>query len=83
MDNWEDRKSRSDPLHATALSRVTVGSLRDLGYVVDMAAAEAFVLPNLLQFAEKGLAAHAGASGEHAHALPIIPITLPEGSMQV
>ena len=65
------------------LSRVTVGSLRDLGYVVDMAAAEPFVLPNLLQFAEKGLAAHAGASGEHAHALPIIPITLPEGSMQV
>ncbi len=65
------------------LSRVTVGSLRDLGYVVDMAAAEPFVLPNLLQFAEKGLAPHAGATGEHAHALPIIPITLPEGSMQV
>ncbi len=64
------------------LSRVTAGSLQDLGYVVNMAAAEAYALPNLLQFAERGLAAaHLHAGDELAHAMPIIPITLPDGSM--
>ncbi len=44
--------------------------------------ADAYALPNLLQFAERGLAAHLHDEHEHAHAMPIIPITLPEGSLQ-
>jgi len=63
------------------LSRVTAGSLKDLGYVVDLTAAEAYVLPNLLLMAESGLSR--GAEQEHAHALPVIPITLPDDSMSI
>ena len=63
------------------LSRVTAGSLQDLGYVVDMTAAEPYALPNLLRAAEKGLAPHLEDGGEHAHALPIIPFTLPDSSL--
>lgn len=61
------------------LSRVTVASLQDLGYVVDLAAAEPYALPNLMHLAEAGLmAAHA----EHAHALPIFaPAVLPDASL--
>jgi hypothetical protein len=36
------------------LSRVTVASLKDLGYKVDMTAAEAYALPNLQAIAESG-----------------------------
>src|SRR5262249_428940 len=37
------------------LSRMTAGSLQDLGYVVDMNAAEHYTLPNHLALAEAGL----------------------------
>ena len=63
------------------LSRVTAGSLKDLGYVVDLTAAESYVLPNLLLMAESGLSR--GAEQEHAHLLPVIPITLPDDSMSI
>jgi hypothetical protein len=66
------------------LSKVTVASLKDLGYVVNMNAAEPYALPNLLKFAERGiLAAHADGSHERAHALPVIPMTLPKNSLRV
>jgi hypothetical protein len=65
------------------LSRVTAASLKDLGYVVNMSAAEAYTLPNLQALAEAGLMmAHIGA--ERAHALPILaPKVLPDESLAV
>lgn len=64
------------------LSRLTVASLQDMGYVVDMAAAETYALPNLLQMAEAGmlLAEH---DPNHGHALPIFaPKVLPDSALQ-
>jgi hypothetical protein len=64
------------------ISRVTAGSLGDLGYVVDMDAAEAYDLPNLLLLAESGsLVAHE-APIDVGMVLPSIPIELPEDSLQ-
>ena len=63
------------------LSRLTVASLQDMGYVVDMNAAEPFVLPNLMAMAESGLLASL-SEDTHAHALPIFaPKVLPDDSM--
>ncbi|RCR69575.1 peptidase [Larkinella punicea] len=64
------------------LSRVTVGSLKDMGYVVDMNAAEAYTLPNLLQLAESGELIAAEDSLELGTMLSIIPTVLPEDSLQ-
>ncbi|HEX9270914.1 MAG TPA: leishmanolysin-related zinc metalloendopeptidase [Candidatus Binatia bacterium] len=64
------------------LSKLTAANLKDLGYVVDMNAAEAYTLPNLLQMAERGLLA-AGDETIHAHTLPVIPMTLPNDSLAV
>jgi hypothetical protein len=65
------------------LSKMTAASLKDLGYVVDMSAAEPYALPNLQALAEAGLMmAHIGE--EHAHALPILsPKVLPDESLAV
>jgi len=56
---------------------MTVASLKDLGYVVDMTKAEPYSLPNHLRLAEGGLLAAA-----HVHAdglvLPTVPMILPE-----
>jgi Leishmanolysin len=67
------------------MSRLTVASLKDLGYVVDMSAAEPYALPNLQHLAERGLmAARGGREHEHAHALPIFaPKTLPDESLNI
>jgi hypothetical protein len=62
------------------LSKMTVASLKDMGYVVDLNAAEPYTLPNLLQLAEAGELA---AEEDHPHTLPIIPLTLPEESLEV
>jgi hypothetical protein len=52
------------------LSKLTVASLQDLGYTVDLTAAEPYNLPNLMALAEAG--SLASLHGEpHAHALPI------------
>jgi hypothetical protein len=65
------------------LSKLTAASLKDMGYVVNMNAAEAYSLPNLQALAESGLMlAHLGE--EHAHALPILaPKVLPDESLAV
>jgi hypothetical protein len=63
------------------MSRMTVASLQDLGYVVDLNAAEAFGLPNLLQLAEGGMLV-AAETLQRGTMLPSIPIVLPEGSLQ-
>jgi predicted Zn-dependent protease len=64
------------------LSRMTVASLQDLGYVVDLNAAEPYSLPNLLVLAEAGLLAAPVASAARGIVLPNIPILLPETSLQ-
>ena len=61
------------------LSRVTVASLKDLGYVVDLTKAEPYVLPNLLRLAEEGLLVAAHDHG--AMVIPTVPMILPEGSI--
>ena len=64
------------------LSRVTAASLGDLGYEVDIDAAEPYALPDLLRLAEMGaLVAHT-APIDHGQVLPVIPQTLPPESLQ-
>jgi hypothetical protein len=64
------------------LSRMTVASLSDLGYQVDLDAAEPYVLPNLLALAEAGaLVAHI-APLDAGMVLPVIPMVLPADSLQ-
>jgi hypothetical protein len=63
------------------LSRMTAASLQDLGYKVNLSAAEAYTLPNLQLMAEKGLLM---ASRVHRHTLPIFsPKVLPDDSLVV
>ena len=65
------------------LSRLTVASLQDLGYVVDLNAAEAYMLPDLHAIAERGLLL-AEDDAEHLHTLPIFaPKVLPDSSLDV
>ena len=64
------------------LSRLTVASLADCGYVVDMNAAEPYTLPNLVELAEGGLLTTHVAPIDAGIMLPHIPIVLPEGSVQ-
>lgn len=64
------------------ISRVTVGSLQDMGYVVDMDAAEPYELPNLLSLAEEGLLVPHEAPIDVGIMLPNIPEVLPEDSLQ-
>jgi hypothetical protein len=64
------------------LSRMTAASLGDLGYQVDIDAAEPYALPNLLELAEAGaLVAHA-APVDNGMVLPTIPITVPADSLR-
>ncbi len=64
------------------LSRLTAASLRDLGYVIDLAKAEKYILPHLMALAEKGaLIAHTAPVNE-GMMLPSIPIVLPKSSLQ-
>jgi hypothetical protein len=58
------------------LSRVTVASLGDLGYTVDLTAAEPYELPDLMELAEQGeLVPHAAPLGV-GFVLPFIPQVL-------
>ena len=59
------------------LSRMTAASLGDLGYKVDLAAAEPYVLPNLMELAEAGSLVPHAAPIDEGVMLPVIPITLP------
>lgn len=59
------------------ISRVTVASLADIGYEVNMDAAEAFELQNLFELAEGGLLTPHVAPIDGGIMLPIIPIVLP------
>jgi len=63
------------------LSRMTIGSLQDLGYVVDMNAAEPYSLPNLLALAESGKLLSGQGFLKSGIMLPNIPLMLPEDSL--
>jgi len=61
------------------MSRLTVASLKDLGYVVDLTKAEPYALPNLLQMAED-----ATLAAPHDHGglvIPTVPMELPDESL--
>jgi hypothetical protein len=63
------------------LSRVTVASLGDLGYQVDLEAAESFELPNLMALAASGsLMAHT-APLDDGIVLTNIPVVLPDDAL--
>jgi hypothetical protein len=61
------------------LSRMTAASLADIGYVVDLNAAEAYKLPDHLLMAEAAVVATPAVEGV---ILPIIPTIAPEESLQ-
>jgi leishmanolysin len=64
------------------LSRVTVASLEDIGYLVDINAAEPYTLPNLLEAAELGLLVpHLSAPHAQGMVLPRLPTVLPDDSL--
>lgn len=63
------------------MSRLTVASMGDLGYKVNLAAAEPYALPNLMQLAEAGLLA--ASAHPEGIMLPDIPIVLPDESLTV
>lgn len=64
------------------ISRTTLGSLQDTGYIVDMNAAEPYNLPNLLKLAEEGLLIAHEAPINVGVMLTNIPIVLPEDSLR-
>lgn len=64
------------------ISAMTVASLQDLGYEVDVNAAEPYSLPNLLALAEGGFLIAGDPAMTTGIVLPNIPIVLPESSMQ-
>jgi hypothetical protein len=64
------------------LSRLTVASLRDLGYAVNLDAAEPYALPDLLMLAEAGAVATRARPIDEAVVLPYIPVTLPSESLR-
>ena len=69
----------SAPGTKNPLSRVTAASLQDLGYKVDMAAADPYALPDLVALAESGMRA---LQSPHLHTLPIFnPKILPDSAM--
>ena len=70
--------SRGNPI-----SRVTVGSLQDVGYVVDLNAAEPYGLPTLLELNEFGLSSALRADDHGGHGTMFIPDqdVLPEDSL--
>ena len=65
------------------LSRMTAASLGDLGYQVDIDAAEPYTLPDLLELAETGALVEHTAPLDDGLVLPVIPLTLPLEALDV
>jgi hypothetical protein len=59
------------------LSRLTVASLLDMGYEVDLSKAEPYKLPDLFAVAAAG----ATTTHDSPHALPVIPILMPDSAL--
>ena len=64
------------------ISRVTVASLGDLGYQVDLDSAEPYTLPDLRELAEAGSLVSHGAPIDLGTMLPTIPHTLPANALR-
>lgn len=64
------------------LSRLTVASLRDLGYTIDLTKGETYTLPNLMSLAESGMLLRRDDEPPHGIVLPSIPIVLPDESLR-
>jgi hypothetical protein len=64
------------------ISRMTVASLGDLGYTVDIDAAEPYELPNHLSLAEEGLVIPHTAPINVGIMLPTVPLVMPEENLQ-
>ena len=83
--HWRDTVFRNELMTGfvggapNPLSRLTVASLKDLGYVVDLKKAEAYTLPDLLRLAEGGLLVTGHDQG--GMVIPTVPMTLPETSL--
>jgi Leishmanolysin len=86
--HWREAIFRNElmsPIIAAAgnpMSRMTVASLGDLGYQVDLAEAEAYTLPDLFALAEAGEFMQPGPLADEGIMLPIIPFVLPPESLQ-
>ncbi|MFD0280028.1 leishmanolysin-related zinc metalloendopeptidase [Kitasatospora sp. NPDC127111] len=65
------------------LSRLTVASLQDLGYVVDLAAADPYRLPDHLELLESGALRARNAPIDIGVMLPTVPDILPPDSLRV
>lgn len=65
------------------MSRVTVASLGDIGYQVDIDAAEPYRLPNLMELAEEGLLVAHEAPIDAGLMLPVVPFVLPADSLDL
>jgi hypothetical protein len=82
--HWRERVFRNELMTSVItgarrpLSRLTVASLADLGYQVDLDAAERFALPRPAALAEAPAPAARRAPAATGIVLPIIPIVLPE-----
>ncbi len=63
------------------MSRLTIASLQDMGYQVNLAAAQPYELPDHLQMAEAGILAEHAAMNRGI-VLPRIPMTLPDESLE-
>jgi Leishmanolysin len=85
--HWRESVFRNELMTGTIsgannpLSALTVASLQDLGYVVDVNAAEPYNLPNLLALAVGGFLL-SDETEESGIVLPNLPLVLPEDSLQ-
>lgn len=84
--HWREEIFRSELMSgfiSTAgnpLSRLTAASLSDLGYNVQLEAAEAYALPDLIESFELGVSALRSGVDMHS-VLPILPTMLPDDSL--
>ena len=70
------------PASFSLRARAFRDGLQDLGYVVNLDAAEPYNLPNLLQMAEARLLMAPEAHVRRGMMLPTIPLLLPEESLR-
>jgi hypothetical protein len=85
--HWRDTVFRNELMTGfvagppNPLSRLTVASLQDLGYKVDLKKAEPYALPNLLKLAEGGKLIAKATQEPEGMVLPTVPMTLPAESL--
>ncbi len=78
---WNELMSGFIDAAGNPISRVTVASLADLGYQVDIDSAEPYALPNLLSLAEAGKLISHRAPIDRGMVLPTIPHVLGDDAL--